>query len=117
MNSLALAFYLVEQPAPKNLDNDHHIDGQTDPMMRIGQAPSRTHRKPAQDKDHSGQEQSQDLAPDMQLEGPERIRTGVVSNEHHRKWYNPHEHDRCDDGMSDDEGVVLRHVSEAVSHP
>lgn len=79
MVSLLVPLNPMHQIAPHDLENDKHIDCQSNAMVRIRQAPFRPDSKPAEHKHNGAYKQSQNLAPHMQFEGPVWIPSRIVS--------------------------------------
>jgi hypothetical protein len=58
----------VDQGASEELDQYKSIQGDTDAMMRVGQATFRAYCKPAENKDDSDQGHSQDVEVDVKTQ-------------------------------------------------
>lgn len=56
----------MDPPATKNLGQNQDINCQSNSMMRVAQTSIGAHSEPTQGKHHRGQENRQDLQPDME---------------------------------------------------
>lgn len=85
-------------------------------MVRVGQASCWANSEPPKHKHNSGQEQGQNLTPDVQLKCPVWIPSRVITNYDCGARNNAQENDGCNDAVCDNYGMVSSHILEAISH-
>lgn len=93
--------------AADSLNPNEHINCQSNPVMRIRQAPAWPDRQPAQGKHYGTQEQGQNVQPDMYSDRRARV-PGIETDGDDRSRHNEEEGNGSNNAMATNEDMILR---------
>jgi hypothetical protein len=108
--------HVPDHPAAKGLQQDHDVDGDTDPVVRVRQRPLWPDGEESEDEDDGAEPNGEDVEVGVRPHVALVVARAAEALDHHGRGHEDEEGDRRQHAVGGYEAVVLRQGREAVAH-